>query len=110
MSLILLRRRRIRRKENKGKTEASNEINCGDTIVCQERVMDDLHEGSEETDDQNSPVPQSAEERIHEETKSALAGVVDMSPKQRYLRFDESLGKSFLHNRYQIYIKLKLNK
>ena len=55
---------------------------------------------NEENEDQDAHViPRSAEEKIFEESSAALAGVVLMSPKQRYLRFDESLGKTFLHNR-----------
>ena len=61
-------------------------------------MADDL-QISEDADDQEQIPPLSAEARMLEESSAALAGVVGMSPKQRYLQFDESLGKTFLHDR-----------
>ena len=48
--------------------------------------------------------PQSEEQRVMEESSAALAGVVGMSPKQRYLCFEEKLGPgSSLHNSYKAF-------
>ena len=47
---------------------------------------------------------QSEEQRVMEESSAALAGVVGMSPKQRYLCFEEELGRgSCLHNSYRAF-------
>lgn len=46
---------------------------------------------------------QTEESRIIEEQAAFLAGVAGVSPKQRYLRFEESLGESALHNSYQAF-------
>ena len=66
----------------------------------EEADEDDYDDGIREKIQQQK----SEEQRVMEESSAALAGVVGMSPKQRYLRFEEELGKgSSLHNSYRAF-------